>query len=401
MTPAVAMPLPSHVSAVAPRAGSSESSGAHAHSFDSQLDAARQQHKQDRDAPRPARDGASNTARHDTAASSSGKLPSVKDKSSATTPASAKASAAATTAAADPASELAAGSTLPAPATDAATDAKADPTTPATDDPTATTAAASLVGAMLAMLPTAAAVLQPGSGGTGTSAEARVGTQAVKLIGGDADTAWSALDDANDANSSAPTAATQGLLDGKGMPAVLAPAALAALDAGHDPAREQNGVSALLAAPATPAPSATLVLPVQAPVGSPAFGQELGQQVVWLGTQAGQGVKQASIRLHPEELGQLDIKVSVKHDRVDVVFSAQHPAAVTAVQQTLPQLNHLLAQHGMSLGHAEVGQQQNSEARSDSRDSARSTSGMADNEEIHGSGTQVTVSRVGLLDAFA
>jgi len=76
--------------------------------------------------------------------------------------------------------------------------------------------------------------------------------------------------------------------------------------------------------------------------------------VAWLG---GQGIKQARIRLHPEELGSLDVKVSVTHGRVDVVFSAQHPAAVAAVQQSLPQLDQMLAQHGLSLGHAEVGQQ--------------------------------------------
>ena len=88
---------------------------------------------------------------------------------------------------------------------------------------------------------------------------------------------------------------------------------------------------------------------------TPAFAQELGDQIAWLG---GQNIQQARIRLHPADLGQLDVKVSVEHGKVDVAFTAQHPGAVTAVQQTLSQLDAMLAHHGLSLGHAEVSQQQ-------------------------------------------
>lgn len=389
MTAAVATPLPGLVSAVPPRAGTTDSSSAHARTsnFDSQLDAARQQHRREQQTQRPTHDDASTTARKDTAASPSAKSQSAKDKSSAAT--------SATTTAPEPSSELAAGPTSPHLTAGPNTDEKTETSTPGKDD-AAATAASSLVGAMLALLPTAAAVLQPDSGGTGTGG--RAGMQGITMGGGDAQ-ATPLL--ADDANVTLPADAARDLLAGKAMSPALAAGVLAALDTGRDPARDLHGISAQIAAPASPAPPSVLMLPVQAPVGSPAFGQELGQQVAWLGSQAGQGLKQASIRLHPEELGQLDIKVSVKHDRVDVVFSAQHPAAVTAVQQTLPQLNHLLAQHGLSLGHAEVGQQQHNDAPKDSKDSVRSIAGMADNEEVHASGAPLTVSRVGLLDAFA
>jgi flagellar hook-length control protein FliK len=388
MTPAVASPLPGHVSALSTRAGATESSGAHARTknFDSQLDAARQQHKPGQGAQRPNHDGASTTARHDAGAPSSGKSQALADKSRAT----------ATATAPDPSSELAAAPPTPRLTAAATTDEKTETTAPGKDDATATAAASSLVGAMLAMLPTAAAILQPGSGGAGV-VEGRISAQAITMAGDDANTPQSALEDANGAM---PVVAAKDLLVGNGASSALVPGVLAALDSGRDPARAQQGIAALLA-PATATSSATLMLPVQAPVGSPAFGPELGQQVAWLSSQAGQGLKQASIRLHPEELGQLDIKVSVKHDRVDVVFSAQHPGAVTAVQQTLPQLSHLLAQHGLSLGHTEVGQQQHNDAPKDSRDSARSLAGVANNDDVHASGVQMTVSRIGLLDAFA
>lgn len=388
MTPALATPLPSHIAAVAPRAGTSDLAGAHerARNFDSQLDAARQQHKQEPDAQRPRHDDVPRAAKPQSAAPTADKLPAVKDKSGAAAPAPA----------ADPSTEPAAGPTSPLLASDATADDKSDTAARDKDDAGTNAAAGSLVGMILALLPTAVAALQSGS--DGTNAKGGASAQGITMAAAGVDAAQSALDDAN---AALPAVAAKELLAGNGAPSALAASVLAALDAGRDPARDQNGITALLAAPTISTPSPVLMLPVQAPVGSAAFGQELGQQVAWLSSQAGQGLKQASIRLHPEELGQLDIKVSVKHDRVDVIFSAQHPGAVTAVQQTLPQLNHLLAQHGLSLGHTEVGQQQHNDAPKDSRDSVRSVAGIADSDDVHASGMPMTVSRIGLLDAFA
>ncbi|MGP1667361.1 MAG: flagellar hook-length control protein FliK, partial [Rhodanobacter sp.] len=159
-----------------------------------------------------------------------------------------------------------------------------------------------------------------------------------------------------------------------------------------------------LAATVLPAPAASAApagiaqLTMQAPVGDPSFGRELGQQVTWL---SGQGVKQARIRLHPEELGQLDVKVSLQHDRVDVVFTAQHPGAVNAVQQSLAQLSQMLAQHGLSLGQAEVGQHgQHSQPGHDSH--ARGEAGGRDDRgDMQVIGAKVASAKMSLLDAFA
>ncbi len=99
------------------------------------------------------------------------------------------------------------------------------------------------------------------------------------------------------------------------------------------------------------------VVQVQAtqPATSPQFAQELGEQIAWMGS--GQ-VKEARIKLHPEELGSMDVRVSLEGGKVNVAILAQHPAAVHAVQQTLSQLDSMLAHHGLSLGQADVGQRQ-------------------------------------------
>ena len=150
-------------------------------------------------------------------------------------------------------------------------------------------------------------------------------------------------------------------------------------------------------APATPAH----VLTMQSSVGTPAFAQELGQQVAWLG---GQDVKEARIRLHPEDLGPLDVKVSVKQDHVDVTFIAQHPQAVHAVQQTLGHLDTLLAHHGLSLGHAEVGQGGRGNESGQGASSSGAAGSTADDAQESGGIAAVAapvIKAIGLLDTFA
>ena len=136
---------------------------------------------------------------------------------------------------------------------------------------------------------------------------------------------------------------------------------------------------------------------VATPVGTPAFGQEFGRQITWLATQ---DLKQAHVRLHPEELGQVDLKINVTDGRVDVAFSVQHPGAAQAVQQSLPQLDQMLAQQGLSLGHTEVGQH-GSDGSSSSHRHGVSAVEVEDGGELHAV-TSLTAARPSsLLDAFA
>ncbi|MHA6205506.1 flagellar hook-length control protein FliK [Dyella soli] len=159
--------------------------------------------------------------------------------------------------------------------------------------------------------------------------------------------------------------------------------------------------SPLMQAPAAaPTVAPAHALTMNSAVGSPAFAQELGQQVAWLG---GQDLKQARIRLHPEDLGQLDVKVSVQHDHVDVSFIAQHPQAVHAVQQTLGQLDAMLAHHGLALGHAEVGQGGRGDSHSQGASPGTAANGDAASTDDGGLASVVApvVKAVGLLDMFA
>lgn len=243
--------------------------------------------------------------------------------------------------------------------------------------------AAALVGAMLALIgPAAGKVLAPAAAASpahsGDPVAAAAGAPMLLQVG---DAAAMAV-----TTSIASTAMPAQLLAADGLS--LSPKSV------RDPVRTDAASALILSAPPAAAHTAPVSVPIAAPAGSHAFAQELGQQVSWF---VGQDVKHARIRLHPEELGSLDLKISVNHGRVDVVFHAQHPGAVTAVQQSLPQLDQMLAQHGLSLGNTEVGQHD----RGEHAGNGSHGDGVAEIDEVQGPGLTTPVTRLGLLDAFA
>ena len=259
-------------------------------------------------------------------------------------------------------------------------------------------AGAALAGSVLALLGLSSGVAFAAVGATDGGGATAAGTGKTLTTDANAgDAGATALLQANAVDSGVaataagmilPSAGAQPAGDDKGLPTIDKTAGLTA-----DPA----SILALPAAVTTAAPLAMHQLQLPLPVGSQAFAHELGQQVVWL---TGQDVKQARIRLHPEELGQLDVKINVLHDRVDVVFSAQHPAGVTAIQQSLSQLGQMLTQQGLSLGHAEVGQHDRG-AHQGRGGAAPNDAAVDDTDDAHGGGLRASIGAVGLLDAFA
>lgn len=260
------------------------------------------------------------------------------------------------------------------------------------------TPAAALASAMLALLGPATITLRPPLAGL---ADAKVGL-AGKAVAGDAGAAaLLKLNTAATGTAANATADITALPPGAGIMLAAGEARLAAsetrLAAVDKPGDVATQPAAALTSHSTGTQAAPTVhqLQIPTPAGGHGFAQELGQQVAWLG---GQDVKQARIRLNPEDLGQLDIKVSVNHGRVDVVFNAQHPGAVAAVQQSLPQLDQMLGQHGLSLGHTEVGQHDRGSHNGGEHQTAEGA-GIDDVGDIHGLAASPV--SVGLLDAFA
>src|SRR5690606_18028489 len=66
------------------------------------------------------------------------------------------------------------------------------------------------------------------------------------------------------------------------------------------------------------------------------------------------GQHEGSLRLAPEDLGPLEVRISVQQNTAHVWFGAQHADTRAALAEALPRLREMLADAGLSLGNAGV-----------------------------------------------
>ncbi|MCA1772864.1 MAG: flagellar hook-length control protein FliK [Halomonas sp.] len=104
---------------------------------------------------------------------------------------------------------------------------------------------------------------------------------------------------------------------------------------------------------ANPTPAA-----VNTPVTSPAWPQQLGQQLVQFAQRGGDQLVQ--MQLHPAELGALSISLKVGEQGAQAHFLSSHAQVRQIIEQAIPQLREALAEQGISLGETSVGEQRES-----------------------------------------
>src|SRR5690606_20322342 len=111
---------------------------------------------------------------------------------------------------------------------------------------------------------------------------------------------------------------------------------------------------ALPALPTAVARPPTVALPPLAMPANPAAGFDdgFGERIVWM---VDQRLGHAEIRLNPEHLGPIDIRVELDGDVVRAGFHSARPEVLEAIEATLPRLRELLGQHGMQLGQSQHG----------------------------------------------
>jgi len=131
------------------------------------------------------------------------------------------------------------------------------------------------------------------------------------------------------------------------------------------------------------------------PVGSSAWADELGTRLALM---ADRGQHTASLRLSPEHLGPLEVRISVRDDQASVWFGASHADTRAALEQALPRLRELFASQGLSLADAGV-------FREPPRDQPRLAPSLSSSTEA-GSTESEAIARVGpirlgLVDAYA
>jgi len=93
---------------------------------------------------------------------------------------------------------------------------------------------------------------------------------------------------------------------------------------------------------------------VATPLGSTAWGDDFSQKVSWMITQKSQV---AELHLNPPNLGPLDVVLKISDNQATALFASPHAAVRDAVENALPKLRELLADNGIMLSNATVGDQ--------------------------------------------
>jgi flagellar hook-length control protein FliK len=145
-----------------------------------------------------------------------------------------------------------------------------------------------------------------------------------------------------DKGSAASTLAATGATD---LPAAAASA--------HSPTATATS-SPLVGSAASPATAPAPQLVLSTPVTSPDFSQALAAQLTTL---ARDGIQQATLQLHPTEMGPIEVNIVLDGAQAQVDFSAAHALTRQAIESGLPSLAAALHGAGLTLSGGGVFEQ--------------------------------------------
>jgi flagellar hook-length control protein FliK len=146
-------------------------------------------------------------------------------------------------------------------------------------------------------------------------------------------------------------------------------------------------------------PRTATVNPMEAPgadLHGGRFDEEIGDSVRWM---ADQKIGHAHIKISPNELGTVEVRLRLDGDRVHADFTSAQADVRQALENSLPKLRDMLGQHGFQLAHADVGQQsQSTPQRADGSDNATGGPAVTGEADLP---RPVRMTPLGLLDAYA
>lgn len=104
---------------------------------------------------------------------------------------------------------------------------------------------------------------------------------------------------------------------------------------------------------------------VESPAGSTDWNNQVGDRIRWMGRV---NISSAELKLHPAELGTVEIKISTEDDQTRVSFLTGTAAAKEIIETSLPRLRDLLSSSGLQLEQSDVSQKNLSENRTNQQD---------------------------------
>lgn len=133
----------------------------------------------------------------------------------------------------------------------------------------------------------------------------------------------------------------------------------------------------------TNAPVAQPAMQLTAQLGSDLWQQQVSQNMIYFSRQ---GLQQAQLRLHPEELGSLNIHLKIEDNQAVMHFVSPHSHVRAAMESMMPVLRNALQESGIHLAQSSVGQEYhgNQQGPGDDRHSGGSADGIVSGGSISG-----------------
>ena len=117
----------------------------------------------------------------------------------------------------------------------------------------------------------------------------------------------------------------------------------------------------LLAAPPPPAGSGGAAsaaerpsLPVTVQLHSPQWQNALGERMVWM---VKRDLQQAELRLNPQHLGPVEVRIEIRNEQASITFSAHHAVTRDALEAAVPRLREMLGDNGVNLASVDISRQ--------------------------------------------
>jgi flagellar hook-length control protein FliK len=136
---------------------------------------------------------------------------------------------------------------------------------------------------------------------------------------------------------------------------------------------------------------------INTPVGASGFADEVGDRITWM---AHQGVQSASLKMTPEHMGPVEVRISMQDGSATVSINAAQADTRAALEQALPRLHEMFATQGLNLTDASVSQQfSRGQQQKPAISAVGSAGGVSDDSTS--AVVSVTSARLGLVDTYA
>ncbi len=122
------------------------------------------------------------------------------------------------------------------------------------------------------------------------------------------------------------------------------------------------------------------VAPLTRPLSHPQWNEDLGERIVWMNSR---GISSAEIRMNPEHMGPITVRIDMNQDQATIAFTAQNSVVRDALEASLPKLREMLSAQQVNLADVSVSQQSSSNS-----DSGRSAFAQAAADMSNGQGNR-------------